>query len=85
MKAIQYTIRGVAPEFDRRLRRRARESEGSFNAFLLQLLHQGMGESESPGHPFDNGLSAFSGTWVEDPETDRALDDQRRIDGELWQ
>jgi hypothetical protein len=44
-----------------------------------------MGESESPGHPFDNGLSAFSGTWVEDLETDRAIDDQRRIDGELWQ
>lgn len=83
MKAIQYTIRGVAPEFDRRLRRRARESAGSFNAFLLQLLHLGMGESSEK--PFDNGLSSFSGSWVEDPETDRALDEQRRIDAELWQ
>jgi hypothetical protein len=82
MKSIQYTIRGIAPDFDRRLRSRARESSGSFNAFLLQLLHLGMGESADK--PFDNGLGAFAGTWVDDPETDRALEAQRGIDGDLW-
>lgn len=84
MKTIQYTIRGIAPDFDRRLRSRARESSSSLNACLLEILHLGMGEPSS-GQPFDNGLSAFAGTWAEDPETDRALDDQRTIDEELWQ
>ena len=44
---------------------------------MLQLVHLGMGESADK--PFDNGLGAFAGTWVDDPETDRALDDQRPI------
>ena len=82
MKSIQYTIRGIDADFDCRLRSRARESSGSFNAFLLQLLHLGMGETE--GKHFDNGLSVFAGTWVEDPETENAWAAQREIDGDLW-
>ena len=30
-------------------------------------------------------LSDIAGTWVEDPEIDEALADQRRIDPKLWQ
>ena len=84
MEMIQYTIRGVSPDFDRRLRDRARKSSASLNACLLEVLRLGMGESPA-GVPFDNGLAAFAGTWVEDAATDRALAEQRTIDKELWQ
>ena len=83
MNTIQYTIRGVAPDFDRRLRARARKSSASLNTCLLELLRLGMGEPSSDT-PFDNGLSAFAGTWVEDVDTDHALAEQRSIDDELW-
>jgi hypothetical protein len=29
-------------------------------------------------------LEGIAGTWKEDPEFDRALEDQRRIDPGLW-
>lgn len=35
--------------------------------------------------PKRRDLSDIAGTWVEDPEFDAALEDQRRIDWELWQ
>ena len=83
MKTLQYTIRGIPPDFDRRLRARARESSTSLNTCLLEVLRLGMGDS-SESAPFDNGLAAFAGTWVEDPATNRALAAQRTIDEELW-
>jgi hypothetical protein len=35
--------------------------------------------------PVKRDLSDIAGTWVEDPEFDAALEDQNRIDWELWQ
>ena len=83
MKTLQYTIRGISPDFDRRLRRRARESSSSLNTCLLEVLRLGMGEP-SASQPFDNGLAVFAGTWADDPATDQALAEQRSIDEELW-
>jgi len=34
--------------------------------------------------PRYHDLDHFIGTWEEDPEFDRALEDQRQIDEELW-
>ena len=84
MNAIQYTVRGVDPSFDRLLRARARESATSFNAFLLKMLRLGAGETADADNPFDNGLSAFAGTWVGGPETDAALAEMRTVDEDLW-
>lgn len=84
MNAIQYTVRGVDPTFDRLLRARARESATSFNAFLLKMLRLGAGETADASKPFDNGLSAFAGTWVGDKGTDAALAEMRTVDEDLW-
>ena len=83
MNAIQYTVRGIDPDFDRLLRARARESAVSFNAFLLRMLRLGAGESVEE-KPFDNGLGAFAGTWVGGEDTDAALSEMRTIDKDLW-
>lgn len=83
MNAIQYTVRGIDPDFDRLLHTRARETAISFNAFLLRMLHLGAGESVEE-KPFDNGLGAFAGTWVENEDSDAALAEMRTIDKDLW-
>jgi plasmid stability protein len=43
--------------------------------------------TDAAGNPLPKkrDLSDLAGTWVEDPEFDAALEDQRRIDWELWQ
>lgn len=79
---MQYTLRNVPEEIDRALRERARQEGRSLNEVTLQALRQALGlDGESERR---RDLSAFAGTWVEDPAVDQALADQRRIDTELW-
>jgi len=42
--------------------------------------------TDAAGNPLPKkrDLSDIAGTWVEDPEFDAALEDQSRIDWELW-
>ncbi|HEV7514776.1 MAG TPA: hypothetical protein VGR07_00610 [Thermoanaerobaculia bacterium] len=79
---MQYTIRNVPSHLDRALRERAREVKKSLNEVALEALLQGTGLQGAPLRRRD--LGDVAGTWVEDPEIDEALADQRRIDPELW-
>jgi hypothetical protein len=80
-KGIQYTIRSVPKELDRILRNQARKEGRSLNEVALDALHKGTDLSGIPIHP---ELHQFFGVWVDDPEFEKALEDQRRIDPELW-
>jgi hypothetical protein len=79
---MQYTIRNIPSHLDRTLRKRARELKKSLNEVTLEALLQGTGLEGAPRKRRD--LGDVAGTWVEDPETDEALADQRRIEPELW-
>jgi hypothetical protein len=79
---MQYTIRNIPSNLDRTLRKRARELKKSLNEVTLEALLQGTGLHGAPVRHRD--LGDVAGTWVEDPETDKALADQRRIEPELW-
>lgn len=46
MASIQYTVRGVPPELDERLREEARETGKSLNALVVETLAQ----AKLPGH-----------------------------------
>jgi hypothetical protein len=79
---MQYTLRNVPPQLDRALRRRAQEQRKSLNEVALDAMLSGVGITAEPVKRRD--LSDLVGAWVEDPETDAALADQRRVDPELW-
>jgi hypothetical protein len=79
--SIQYTIRGVPREVDQALRRRARERRISLNRLLIEEL---AGASGASGSRRFRSLDELAGRWKEDPEFDRALEAQRRIDRKLW-
>jgi hypothetical protein len=79
---MQYTIRSVPKALDAMLRDRARKEGKSLNEMVLQALARAMGFSKEPVRQRD--LSRMAGTWVEDPEFDGAIEDQDRIDEELW-
>lgn len=80
-KPLQYTLRNVPPEVDRALRKRAREEGKSLNEIAVAAL-QTATTTDVPKKSIN--LEGIVGTWVEDPEFDRAMEDQRRIDPELW-
>lgn len=82
MKSIQYTIRGIPASLDGRLRRNAVREGASLNEAVLAALRRGAGEGGTPTRYDD--LDALAGTWVKDPEFDRAIAAMDRIDEDLW-
>lgn len=79
---IQYTLRNIPAEVDRALRRAAREAGKSLNQTAVEILERALGVAPSPQKRRD--LSDVAGTWKEDPATEEALEDQRRVDPESW-
>jgi hypothetical protein len=77
----QYTIRGIPREVDQALRRKARERRVSLNRLLVDELTQPSGTAAERRY---RSLEQFAGAWKEDPEFDRVLDEQRRIDWSAW-
>jgi len=78
---IQYTVRGVPREIDRALRRKARQRGVSLNRLLVEELSAAGGGL--PGRRY-RSLDSLGGRWREDPEFNRILAEQRRIDPDLW-
>ena len=81
-KQVQYTLRKVPPQVDRALRQKAREERRSLNDVALEALECGLGLTGKPVRHHD--LDDLAGTWVQDPEFDRAIEEMDQIDPELW-
>ena len=79
---MQYTIRNVPESLDRALRERAKAEGRSLNDVTVQALLQALGLDEKP--PKRRDLSSFLGTWVDDPDMERAFEEQRRVDPDAW-
>ncbi len=79
---MQYTIRNVPKTVDSRLRDRAKKEGKSLNQVVLEAIARALGIPSEPARQRD--LSDFAGTWSEDPEFDRAIEDQDRVDEDLW-
>ncbi len=84
MKPI--TLRGVSKELERILRRTAAETGESLNRVAIALLERGAGLSRRPGRVIHHDLDHLAGTWTEEEADafDAELEQQRRIDAELW-
>jgi hypothetical protein len=79
---MQYTLRNIPEALDHALRERARSENKSLNQVAIEALADAVGLGEQAVRHRD--LKDLAGTWVEDPEFDRAIDDQGRIDDEIW-
>ncbi len=81
---MQYTIRNIPPDLDQALRQRARQQRKSLNQVAVDALRRDTGLNER--QPIkQRDLADIVGTWKDDPETERALADQRHIELEAWE
>jgi len=80
--AMRYTLRKIPRDVDAALRQRARQEGKSLNQVALEALSRGLGIAQAPTKFHD--LDFVIGTWVEDPEFDKAIEAQRQIDPEMW-
>jgi plasmid stability protein len=79
---MQYTIRSIPAHVDRALRERSTREGKSLNEVAIEALERGLDVEGPPVRRRD--LGEIAGSWVRDREVDRALDDQRKIDPDLW-
>ena len=79
---MQYTIRGIPPRFDVVVRREAADSHQSLNAVLIKALERGLNLGAEPTRHDD--LNDLAGSWVKDPEFDKAMADMNKVDEALW-
>lgn len=78
---MQYTVRNVPRIVDRALREKARREGKSLNEVVVEALMRALGVEEEVRH---RDLRDIAGTWAADDAIDRALEEQRRIDPDLW-
>ena len=79
---VQYTVRGIPPRLDVRVRRRARQEGKSLNQIALEALQALVGmEGERIRY---HDLDSLAGSWVEDPEFEEAIRAQDQVDPGLW-
>jgi hypothetical protein len=76
---IQYTIRGVPPEVDRALRRKAAKRKLSLNQIILEEL-----TAVTTGARKRADFHDITGQWVPDQAFDEVLASQRQIDPDKW-
>ncbi len=74
-----YTIRGIPPEVDASLRRKAQQRNQSLNRVINDELTRAV-----IGRPIKADFSDLVGKWTPDPAFDEILAAQRQIDPEKW-
>ena len=85
MKAI--TIRGIDVELDEKLKQTSKEKHKSVNQLIIDLLSQSLGIQKKRVFTREyHDLDHLFGRWTEDQfeRIEKAIDDQRRLDEELW-
>lgn len=76
---LQYTIRGIPPEVDRALRRRAVHRKQSLNQVIVDEL-----TAATIGLRQRADFRDVLGQWTADPAFDEVLAAQRQIDPDKW-
>jgi hypothetical protein len=79
---MQYTLRNVPKNVDKALREQAQRAGKSLNEVALDALARGAGVEPEPVPRRD--LSDIAGSWIRDAQVERALEEQRTIDPDLW-
>ncbi len=75
----QYTIRGIGPELDRKLREKAARKKISLNQLVVDEL-----TAATLGQRRKTDFSDIVGRWVPDPGFDEVIASQRQLDGDKW-
>jgi hypothetical protein len=82
LKSMQYTLRNIPKPLDVALRKRAREEGKTLTEVAIEAMAAGVGLEESSKRY--RSVRDLVGASAPDRALRAALEDQRRIDPELW-
>jgi hypothetical protein len=73
----------ICEELERALQDKAAAEHKTVDTVVVEVLSDGLGITQRQAKHEIN-LSGVVGTWVSDPETEAILDEQNRVDPEMW-
>jgi plasmid stability protein len=79
---MQYTIRDIPEDVDKALRAKAKAEGKSLNQTAVEVITGALGIRQTKRKYRD--LSDLVGSMIRDPEFDRVMEEQDKIDPELW-
>ncbi|MFH1981890.1 MAG: hypothetical protein ABIL58_08595 [Pseudomonadota bacterium] len=82
----QITIRGINPDFERKIRTAASKSGKSLNRTVVEMLEQSVSKKEIQNQRLGESLLALAGGWDESDATEflTAIQICEQVDEELW-
>jgi hypothetical protein len=78
-REIQYTVRGIPPEVDRALRKKAAKRKLSLNQIIVEEL-----AAATTGLRKRADFDDIVGQWTPDSAFDEIITSQRQIDPDKW-
>jgi hypothetical protein len=81
-RSMQYTLRRIPRHVDAALRKRARREQKTLNQVAVEVMAEGLGLEGEPRQR--RSVRDLVGARGKDRTLEKALEDQRRIDPELW-
>lgn len=80
----QITIRGIAPEVEKKIRQKAIDNHTSINQVLKEIIHKEFGKGKHK--PRGASLRELAGGWSQEnaDEFDLAIRSCEQIDEEMW-
>lgn len=82
----QITLRGLGPELEKEVRRRARENRKSLNRVILDILHQATGLGKRKTASPSESLKQLAGGWSEEEACHflESIKSCEQVDEDLW-
>lgn len=83
---VQITIRGMAPEIEQEIRKKAFESGKSLNHIILEMISRETGIKEKKKNPQTESLAKLAGGWSKKDADEfmKSIDAFEQIDEEMW-
>jgi phosphopantetheinyl transferase (holo-ACP synthase) len=82
----QITIRGIAPEVEKKIRRIAKDTGRSINSVIQEIIHQHTGFNSKRDNAPSEALRRLAGGWSAKEASDfnAAIQSFEQIDEEMW-
>lgn len=84
--ARQITLRGIDPDLEREIRKKAKDEGKSLNKVILELIGGSAGRARRKKKPAGSSLVEFAGGWSEKDirEFEKSVAIFEEIDEEMW-
>ncbi len=82
----QITLRGLDPDLEREIRKRAKETGRSLNRVIMDMIYKSMGVERRPKRTAAASLKELAGGWSDKEAAEflESIQSCEQVDEEMW-